>query len=148
MKALVQRVTAASVTVGDEVVGRIGPGLMVLLGVGREDVAADADQLAAKVANLRLFPKGEAEFDLSVTDSGGSILAVSQFTLLADTKKGRRPSFVAAAPPEEARVLYDRFVRAMREKGLTVATGIFREYMQVEIHNDGPATVLVESNHA
>lgn len=148
MKALVQRVTAASVSVGNETVGRIGPGLVVLLGVGREDTPADADLLATKVANLRLFPKGDAEFDVSVIDTGGSVLAVSQFTLMADTKKGRRPSFIAAAPPDEARVLYERFVLSLREKGLTVATGVFREYMQVEIHNDGPVTVLVESNRS
>ncbi|MBN1856119.1 MAG: D-tyrosyl-tRNA(Tyr) deacylase [Dehalococcoidia bacterium] len=148
MKALVQRVTAASVSVGDETVGRIGPGLVVLLGVGREDTPADADLLATKVANLRLFPKGDAEFDVSVIDTGGSVLAVSQFTLMADTKKGRRPSFIAAAPPDEARVLYERFVLSLRERGLTVATGMFREYMQVEIHNDGPVTVLVESNRS
>lgn len=143
-----QRVTAASVSVGDETVGRIGPGLVVLLGVGREDTPADADLLATKVANLRLFPKGDAEFDVSVIDTGGSVLAVSQFTLMADTKKGRRPSFIAAAPPDEARVLYERFVLSLRERGLTVATGMFREYMQVEIHNDGPVTVLVESNRS
>ncbi|MCK5212649.1 MAG: D-tyrosyl-tRNA(Tyr) deacylase [Dehalococcoidia bacterium] len=145
MKALVQRVTAASVKVDEEVVGRIGPGLVVLLGVGREDTAADADYLAQKVANLRIFPKGEAEFDLSVIDSAGSVLAVSQFTLMADTKKGRRPSFIAAAPPDDARVLYERFIQSLRETGLIVATGVFQEYMHVEIHNDGPVTVLVES---
>ena len=144
MKALVQRVTAASVKVDEEVVGRIGPGLVVLLGVGREDTAADADYLAQKVANLRIFPKGEAEFDLSVIDSAGSVLAVSQFTLMADTKKGRRPSFIAAAPPDDARVLYERFIQSLRETGLIVATGVFQEYMHVEIHNDGPVTIWME----
>ena len=148
MKALVQRVTAASVKVDEEVVGRIGPGLVVLLGVGREDTAADADYLAQKVANLRIFPKEDAEFDLSVIDSGGSVLAVSQFTLMADTKKGRRPSFIAAASPEDARVLYERFIQSLRETGLIVATGVFQEYMHVEIHNDGPVTVLVESSQS
>jgi len=148
MKALLQRVLSASVSVDDTVVGRIGPGLVVLLGVGRDDTERDADHLAHKVANLRVFQRDDAEFDVSVMDIGGGVLAVSQFTLMADTRKGRRPSFVEAAPPETARPLYERFVAALSSLGINVATGIFQEYMHVEIHNDGPVTVLLESNRA
>jgi len=148
MKALLQRVLSASVSVADTVVGRIGPGLVVLLGVGREDTDEDADYLAQKVANLRVFQRDDAEFDLSVLDIGGGVLAVSQFTLMADTRKGRRPSFVQAAPPEMARPLYERFVESLASLGVTVATGMFQQYMHVEIHNDGPVTVLLESNRA
>ena len=148
MKALLQRVLSASVSVDDTVVGRIGPGLVVLLGVGRDDTEQDADYLAQKVANLRVFQREDAEFDVSVVDIGGGVLAVSQFTLMADTRKGRRPSFVQAAPPEIARPLYDRFVETLSSMGVTVATGVFQEYMHVEIHNDGPVTVILESNKA
>jgi len=148
MKALLQRVLSASVSVDDTVVGRIGPGLVVLLGVGRDDTEQDADHLAHKVANLRVFQRDDAEFDLSVMDIGGGILAVSQFTLMADTRKGRRPSFVQAAPPEVARPLYERFVERLASLGIAVSTGVFQEYMHVEIHNDGPVTVLLESNRA
>ena len=148
MKALLQRVLSASVSVDDTVVGSIGPGLVVLLGVGRDDTEEDADYLAQKVANLRVFQRDAAEFDLSVVDIGGGVLAVSQFTLMADTRKGRRPSFVQAAPPEVARPLYERFVDSLTSLGITVATGRFQQYMHVEIHNDGPVTVLLESNRA
>jgi len=148
MKALLQRVLSASVSVDDTVVGRIGPGLVVLLGVGRDDTEQDADYLAQKVANLRAFQRDDAEFDLSVMDIGGGVLAVSQFTLMADTRKGRRPSFVQAAPPEIARPLYERFVEQLTSMGIAVATGVFQQYMHVEIHNDGPVTVLLESNRA
>ncbi|MFC2008561.1 D-aminoacyl-tRNA deacylase [Chloroflexota bacterium] len=148
MKALLQRVRSATVSVDDTVVGRIGPGLVVLLGVGRDDTEQDAEYLAQRVANLRLFQRGNAEFDLSVMDIGGGVLAVSQFTLMADTRKGRRPSFIQAAPPETARPLYERFVAALSSMGITVATGIFQEYMHVEIHNDGPVTVLLDSGRA
>ncbi|MBE9505518.1 MAG: D-tyrosyl-tRNA(Tyr) deacylase [Chloroflexi bacterium] len=148
MKALVQRVLAGSVIIDEAVVGRIGLGLVILLGVGREDSEEDADYLAQKVANLRIFPNEGAEFDRSVLDSGGGVLVVSQFTLMADTKKGRRPSFTSAAPPESARSLYERFVHSLIEQGLTVATGIFQEHMHVEIHNDGPVTLLVDSNRS
>ena len=148
MKALVQRVLAGSVTVDEAVVGRIGSGLVILLGVGREDGEEDADYLAQKVANLRIFSNAAAEFDRSVLDLGGGVLVVSQFTLMADTKKGRRPSFTAAAPPESARSLYERFVHSLRQQGLTVATGIFQQHMHVEIHNDGPVTLLVDSNRS
>lgn len=145
MKALLQRVKSASVTVDGATVGAVGPGLLVLLGVGREDSAEDAEHLAQKVACMRLFPRGEAEFDLSVQQSGGEVLVVSQFTLLADTRKGRRPSFIDAAPPEAADRLYQQFVAALRALGLTVATGVFQAYMQVALVNDGPVTVMLES---
>jgi D-tyrosyl-tRNA(Tyr) deacylase len=148
MKALVQRVLAGSVTIDEVVVGRIGPGLVILLGVGREDREEDADYLAQKVANLRIFPNEGAEFDRSVLDSRGGVLVVSQFTLMADTKKGRRPSFTGAAPPESARSLYERFVHSLMRQGLTVETGNFQEHMHVEIHNDGPVTLLVDSNRS
>ena len=145
MKALLQRVRSASVLVDGAQVGRIGAGLVVLLGVGRDDVAEDADYLAQRVAGLRLFPREDAEFDLSVHDTGGEVLVVSQFTLMADTRKGRRPSFIDAAPPEKALPLYAYFVAALRALGLTVATGVFQAYMHVELVNDGPVTVLLES---
>jgi len=145
MKALVQRVIAGSVTVNGAVVGSIGPGLVVFLGVGVGDTEADADYLARRVAGLRVFARGDSAFDLSVQDTGGGVLVVSQFTLMADTTKGRRPSFTNAAPPEKARPLYERFVAGLREAGLQVATGVFQEHMLVEIHNDGPVTLLLES---
>ncbi|TFH34568.1 MAG: D-tyrosyl-tRNA(Tyr) deacylase [Dehalococcoidia bacterium] len=145
MKALLQRVTSGAVAVEGAVVGRIGPGLVVFLGVGRKDVEEDADYLAQKVACLRVFPREDAEFDLSVQDTGGGVLVVSQFTLMADTRKGRRPSFIDAAPPEMALPLYERFVAALSAQGLTVATGVFQAYMHVELVNDGPVTVLLES---
>ncbi len=145
MKALLQRVISGSVAVNGTVTGDIGPGLVVFLGVGVGDTEADADYLARRVAGLRVFARGDSAFDLSVLDTGGSVLVVSQFTLMADTTKGRRPSFTQAAPPELARPLYERFVAALRETGLRVATGVFQEHMHVEIHNDGPVTVLLES---
>jgi len=145
MKALLQRVLSGSVTVDGAVVGSIGAGLVVFLGVGRDDEVADADYLAQKVAGLRVFQRANAEFDLSVQDIDGSVLVVSQFTLMADTRKGRRPSFINAAPPEKAVVLYERFVAALRTCELTVATGMFQAYMHVELVNDGPVTVLLDS---
>lgn len=126
-------------------VGRIGPGLVVLLGIGRDDVEEDADYLARRTVELRLFPHEGSGFDLSVQDVGGGVLVVSQFTLMADTRKGRRPSFTDAAPPAEAIPLYERFVDAVRAQGVTVATGVFQAYMHVELVNDGPVTVLLES---
>ncbi|MBN1152506.1 MAG: D-tyrosyl-tRNA(Tyr) deacylase [Dehalococcoidia bacterium] len=147
MKALLQRVKSASVSVDGTVTGTIGAGLLVLLGVGRGDTLEDARYLAQKVAVIRLFPHGDAEFDMSVQEIGGGVLVVSQFTLLADTHKGRRPSFVDAAPPEIANPLYERFVAALRAQGLSVATGVFQAYMHVELINDGPVTVLLESRH-
>jgi D-aminoacyl-tRNA deacylase len=145
MKALLQRVKSGFVTVDGVETGRIGPGLVVFLGVGRDDGECDADYLARRVAELRVFPRDEAEFDLSVLGIGGGVLAVSQFTLMADTRKGRRPSWVEAAPPSEALPLYERFVAALRTLGLEVATGVFQAYMQVELVNDGPVTILLES---
>ncbi len=145
MKALLQRVLAGSVTVDGTVVGRIGPGLVVFLGIGLGDTEADADYLAHRITGLRVFAQGESAFDRSVMDIGGAALVVSQFTLMADTTKGRRPSFTDAAPPELARLLYERFVADLKDAGLTVATGIFQQHMHVEIHNDGPVTLLLES---
>lgn len=145
MKALVQRVTRASVTVGNKEVGKIGEGLVVLLGVGRDDSEEDARYLADKVVNLRIFSDEGGRFSLSALEKRGGVLVVSQFTLLADTRKGRRPSFTEAAPPDKARELYESFVREVRSSGLQVETGIFQEHMVVDICNDGPVTLLVES---
>ena len=119
----------------------------MLVGVGREDTRDDAEFLARKVAGLRIFQRGDAEFDVSLADIDGQVLVVSQFTLMADTKKGRRPSFTGAASPEQAMPLYEWFVEALRELGLDVRTGVFQQYMRVEIHNDGPVTILLDSRN-
>lgn len=145
MKALLQRVTKASVTVNEEVVGSISKGLVVLVGVAQGDTEADVDYLADKIVNLRIFADEASKFNLSLIDIEGEILIVSQFTLLADTRKGRRPSFTEAAPPAEAERLIDLFINRIRNKGVKVATGRFRERMLVEIHNDGPVTILLDS---
>ncbi len=145
MKALLQRVTGASVSVAGEVTGRIGQGLVVLLGVAEGDSEQDARYLAEKTVNLRIFADEAGKFNLSAQDTRGEILAVSQFTLLADTKKGRRPSFTSAAPPDQAEHLFDYYVAQVRGTGLTVATGRFQTHMRVEIHNDGPVTILLDS---
>ena len=145
MKALLQRVTEASVSVGSELVGRIGQGLVVFVGVADGDTEEEARYLAQRTVNLRIFADEEGRFNLSVLDIKGEILVVSQFTLLADTRKGRRPSFVEAAPPAPAEELIERFVGEARATGLKVETGRFQQYMQVEIHNDGPVTILLES---
>lgn len=147
MKALVQRVTSASVSVGDNMVGRIGPGLVVFIGIAKDDSQEDARYLADKITNLRIFPrKAKAnEFALSALETNGEFLVVSQVTLLADSQKGRRPSFTDAAAPEKARGLYDLFIEQVRSTGLKVETGVFQEYMLVDIHNDGPVTLLLES---
>lgn len=145
MKALLQRVTKASVSVGGEVVGSIGPGLVVLLGVAAGDTEKDAEYLTQKTVNLRIFSDEEGKFNLSAMEINGELLVVSQFTLLADTRKGRRPSFVNAAPPDQARELCDYFVEQARATGLKVATGRFQEHMLVEIDNDGPVTILIDS---
>lgn len=145
MRAVVQRVTKGRVRVEGETVGEIGPGFVVLLGIGREDTRADAQYLAEKVVNLRVFEDEEGKMNLSLLDVGGEILAISQFTLYGDCRKGRRPSFTAAAPPEEARVLYEEFVQQVAGYGLRVATGQFQAHMLVEIHNDGPVTLLLDS---
>ncbi len=145
MKALLQRVTEASVSVGGEVVGRIGRGLVVLLGVATGDTEKDAQYLAQKTVNLRIFPDEEGRFNLSTQDINGELLVISQFTLLADTRKGRRPSFVEAAPPEEAKKLFSHFVEQVQVTGLKVETGRFQAHMLVEIHNDGPVTIQLDS---
>ena len=145
MKALLQRVTGASVSVASEVVGRIGQGLVVFVGVADGDTEKDAQYLAQKIVNLRLFSDEAGRFNLSALDIKGELLLVSQFTLLADTRKGRRPSFIEAAPPAQAEELFERFVEQARATGLKVETGRFRQYMQVEIHNDGPVTILLDS---
>lgn len=148
MKALVQRVKEASVRVDDGTVGEIGCGLVVFLGVARGDSRDDASYLVSKVANLRVFSDGASHFALSALEIQGEILVVSQFTLLADSRKGRRPSFTDAAPPDVADELYRFFVEEVRLMGLTVETGVFQEHMLVEIHNDGPVTVMLESKKA
>ena len=145
MKALLQRVTEASVSVGGEMVGRIGQGLVVFVGVASGDTEKDAQYLAQKTVNLRIFSDEEGRFNLSALDIKGELLVVSQFTLLADTRKGRRPSFIEAAPPAQAEEIFERFVEQARATGLRVETGRFQQYMQVEIHNDGPVTILLDS---
>ncbi len=145
MKALLQRVTGASVSVAGEVVGSVGRGLVVFVGVANEDTEKDAQYLAQKMVNLRIFADEEGKFNLSALDIKGELLLVSQFTLLADTRKGRRPSFVEAAPPARAEELFDYFVEQASAAGLKVETGRFQQYMQVEIHNDGPVTILLDS---
>jgi D-tyrosyl-tRNA(Tyr) deacylase len=145
MRAVVQRVTKSSVTVADRVVGAIGPGLLVLLGVAQGDTAQDADYLADKIVQLRIFEDQAGKLNLSLLESGGALLVVSQFTLLGDCRKGRRPSFAGAAPPETAEALYERFAAQIRAKGVTVATGQFRAMMEVALINDGPVTLIVES---
>lgn len=145
MRALVQRVAKASVTVDGEVVGAIGLGLVIFVGVARGDSEKDALYLADRIVNLRIFPDETGKFNLSVLDVGGGLLAVSQFTLLADTRKGRRPSFESAAPPEEAKLLFDFFVDCLRKSGLKVETGRFQQHMLVEIYNDGPVTIALDS---
>jgi D-aminoacyl-tRNA deacylase len=143
VRAVVQRVSEARVRLGGEVVGEIGTGLCVLLGVARGDEAAEAERLAGKVARLRIFENEEGKFDQSVLDVGGAVLAVSQFTLIADTAKGNRPSFTEAAPPDEAELLYEAFCVALRELEVPVETGVFGAGMQVELVNDGPVTILL-----
>ena len=145
MKAVVQRVSRARVRVGDEVAGEIGLGLCVLLGVARGDGAAVASRLAEKVARLRIFEDEQGRFDRSLLDAGAEALVVSQFTLIADTAKGNRPSFSEAAPPEEAEALYEAFCFALRELGVPVATGVFGARMAVELENDGPVTIVLET---
>ena len=145
MKALLQRVSAASVSVGGEVVGRIGRGVVVLVGVARDDSEKDARYLAQRTVNLRIFSDETGKFNLSALDIGGELLIVSQFTLLADTRKGRRPSFTDAAPPAQAEELFELFVSEARATGLKVETGRFQQHMQLEIHNDGPVTIMLDS---
>jgi D-aminoacyl-tRNA deacylase len=148
MRAVVQRVSASSVTVDDKVTGKIGRGLMVLIGVEEGDTEKDAEYIAGKVTGLRIFEDENNKLNLSVKDIGGEILAVSQFTLLGDVRKGKRPSFTKAAPHEEANELYRKTVELMQADGIHVEEGIFRADMMVEIHNDGPVTILLDSGKA
>jgi D-tyrosyl-tRNA(Tyr) deacylase len=145
VKALLQRVSKASVSVAGEEVGRMGPGLVVFLGVADGDTEKDAQYLMQKIINLRIFADSEQKFNLSALDIGGELLLVSQFTLLADTRKGRRPSFESAARPDEAEELFNYAVGLAGESGLKVATGRFQQHMQVEILNDGPVTIMLDS---
>jgi len=145
LKALLQRVSGARVSVGNEVVGRIGQGLVVFVGVASGDAERDAQYLAQRTVNLRIFSDDAGRFNLSALDIKGELLIISQFTLLADTRKGRRPSFTDAAPPAQAEELFNQFVKQARATGLKVETGRFQQYMQVEIHNDGPVTILLDS---
>jgi D-aminoacyl-tRNA deacylase len=145
LKALLQRVTRASVTVSGQVVGSIGNGLVVLVGVANGDSLQDAQYLAQKTAGLRIFTDAEGKFNLSALDIHGELLVISQFTLLADARKGRRPSFTGAAPPTQAEELFNRFVDEIRRTGLKTETGRFQTHMLVEIHNDGPVTILLDS---
>ena len=145
MRAVVQRVSHASVTVEGQVAGEIRAGLLILLGVGRVDNPESAAYLAEKISNLRIFADDAGKMNRSLLDTGGAALVVSQFTLYADTRGGRRPSYIQAAPPEEAVRLYEEFVRLLRAAGVTVATGVFQAHMQVELVNDGPVTILLDS---
>ena len=148
MRAVVQRVSRARVTVGDDIAGEIGRGLLVLLGVGHEDSEDDADYLAEKIVGLRVFEDDSGKMNRAVGEVEGSVLVVSQFTLYGDVRRGKRPSFDAAAPPEKARTLYEYFVDRVRASGLRCETGKFQEMMQVEVVNDGPVTILLDSSKA
>jgi D-aminoacyl-tRNA deacylase len=145
MRAVVQRVGRATVTVGGDVCAEIGRGLLVFVGVTHDDGPADVEYIAAKTRDLRVFPDDEGRMNRSVVDAGGSVLVVSQFTLLGDCRKGRRPSFDAAAPGPLARALYEDVVRRLRESGLQVGTGVFQADMDVQLVNDGPVTLLLDS---
>ncbi len=145
MKALLQRVTEASVTVEGQVIGKIGHGLVILLGVAADDSEKDADYLVDKITNLRIFSDDESKFNLSAVNVKAEMLVISQFTLLADTQKGRRPSFTHAAPPDKAIPLYEYFTGRLKEAGFTVATGSFGAHMHVSLNNDGPVTIYIDS---
>ena len=148
MRAVVQRVSRARVTVEGCVTGEITAGLMILLGIGRDDTSAVAASMAEKIANLRIFEDDQGKMNLSLLDVKGSALVVSQFTLYGDARGQRRPSFVAAAPPEQAKKLYEEFSETLRKLGVTVATGVFRAMMSVELVNEGPVTILLDSGKA
>lgn len=148
MRTVVQRVSRARVTVGNEVVGEIGRGLLVLLGVAHDDTEASADYLSDKIVGLRVFEDDSGKMNRAVGEAGGKVLVVSQFTLYGDVRRGKRPSFDGAAPPETARTLYEYFVARIRAAGLPCETGKFQEMMQVELVNDGPVTILLDSSKA
>jgi len=145
MRAVVQRVTSSRVEVAGQTVGQIGAGVLVLLGVARDDRETDANYLADKIINLRIFRDAQDKMNLALKDAGGAMLVVSQFTLYGDTRKGRRPSYIEAAEPEKANTLYEYFVARVRAQGITVATGIFQAMMDVHLINDGPVTILLDS---
>ena len=145
MRAVVQRVTEAKVSVGGKVVGEIGPGLLVLLGVARDDSSGDADYLAEKIANLRIFDDEMGRMNRSLLEVSGGMLVVSQFTLYGDVRRGRRPSYAEAAEPLKANSLYEHFVNRVRGDGIKVETGVFQAMMQVSLTNDGPVTILLDS---
>ena len=148
MRAVLQRVSRARVLVDGSVTGEIGPGLVVLMAVGREDVSATAAAMAEKIVNLRIFADDQGKMNRSLLDTGGTILAVSQFTLYGDARGQRRPSFIQAAPPELGKALYDEFVVALRALGVRVETGVFQAHMSLELTNDGPVTILLDSDKA
>lgn len=148
MRAVVQRVSRCRVTVAGETTGEIGRGLLVLLGVGKNDAESTADYLVEKILGLRIFEDTEGKMNLSVRDAGGAVMAVSQFTLYGDVRRGKRPSFDAAARPEEARRLYEYFVEKVRAAGVRCETGRFQEMMEVELVNEGPVTILVDSERS
>jgi D-tyrosyl-tRNA(Tyr) deacylase len=145
MISVIQRVRHAQVVVNGEIVGKIGQGFLVLLGVGKDDTEEDVRYTATKIAGMRVFTDAEGKFNLALDDVGGSVLLVSQFTLLADTRKGRRPSFIDAAPPEPAARMVERCAALLREAGIPVATGRFGAQMDVELLNDGPVTIILDS---
>ncbi|MAF52131.1 MAG: D-tyrosyl-tRNA(Tyr) deacylase [Chloroflexi bacterium] len=145
MRALLQRVSEASVSIDERVVGRIGPGFTVLVGVSDQDTDADSDYLVTKTLNLRVFADADGKFNLSALDTSADLLVISQFTLYADTRKGRRPSLTDAAPPEKASSMFDNLLERFRASGLKVETGQFQAHMQVSIHNDGPVTIMLDS---
>ena len=146
MRAVVQRVSRARVVVDGKVTGEIGPGLAVLVAVGKNDDAAIASGMAAKIVNLRIFGDDQGKMNRSLLDTGGAVLAISQFTLYGDARGQRRPSFIDAAAPERGKELYDEFVRALRGLGVRVETGVFQTHMEVELTNDGPVTILLDSD--
>jgi D-tyrosyl-tRNA(Tyr) deacylase len=146
MRLVLQRVDRASVLVSDSTVGTIGPGILALLGISRDDSTQDADYLIEKILHLRIFPDAEGKMNLSLLDTGGGLLVVSQFTLYGDCRKGRRPSFDRAAPPADAQALYDYFVGAARRAPIPVQTGVFQAMMKVQLVNDGPVTILLDSD--
>jgi D-aminoacyl-tRNA deacylase len=148
MRAVVQRVSRAKVTVNGEISGEIGLGVLVLLGVGKDDTEGDANYLAEKILGLRIFEDDQGKMNRSVVEAGGSVLAVSQFTLYGDVRRGKRPSFAVAAPPETARTLYELFVEKIRAAGIHCETGRFQQMMRIELVNEGPVTILLDSRKA